>query len=641
MNPILRQKIPACVRTLLTDIRPRDEQHCHNEENDDIETLSVDGIKLPGRGDADSGELLTPAGMREKSKESDMGLRKGSVCGLCLSKRPSYTCPRCNVPYCDLACYRSSAHSICSEEFYKESVIQELRGMGETEEEGKRRMQEILVRLSKEGERKGGTTEVFQQKEEEGEEDGALENGEILVLLSRLAEIQSSGEGDTREIQDILTKLKEIGGTEEERGQIDETVASHRDNEELEEEEEQDLAQRFSGLDIESLSEEQLWGLLPQQDKERFEGLVKGGAIGGLVPLWSPWWERHEGGEGALVELLEGDSEEGEGLSRSGEVVKTEGKEKGKKGVSRERDKKRVREVEEEVGHAHGKGEKGKLGGNGNESIVVHGNEEDGSTAGEGKGTGPCEKDTLQTQQGHQKRTNSPRTGSKRKSPSCLVPQVNKKIPPLNTLSPQVSPLVRYSLVNVLYGYAASLSLFNGDLSEPDLIQEFCQVVLIMSESLSSNRVFSSLQEAIEMSTRSAMESGCFTPGDLGAQARAVEAVAHILSGKSKQDTVGYTLAALSQLQAVLSQARVALPKEGEGRELRRKYFLAGKKCEFLQSWVKDNGPAVRLLAGHVWTEHMKMEKERKCLDEEKKVVEESWKKGRGRGEGKLIEEMD
>lgn len=514
--------------------------------------------------------------------------------------------------------------------------------MGETEEEGKRRMHEILLRLSREGEGKGERAEVFQEMEED-EEDGV--NGEVLGLLTRLAEIQSPGTGDTREVEDIFKKLKEIGEVGERR-RMYETVASHRDTEELEEEEEQDLAQQFSGLEIENMSEEQLWTLLPQQNKVRFEELVKGGAIGGLVPLWSPWWEKHEGRESALIQLLE-EEHDGEEEMMNWKVmgdspeVKTEREDKEEGGDLRERDRKRVSDVEEQRRHTHGKGERGKLGGNRTEGIiVVHRNEEDGNRGGEGKATGPREKETTsQKAQGHKKRMNPPRTGSKHKSPSSSVPQVNRKIPPLNTLSVQPSPLVRYSLVNVLYGYAASLSLFNGDLSEPDLIQEFCQLVLAMSESLSSNRVFNSLQEAIEAGSRSVMEMGCFAPGDPGAQARAVEAVAHILAGNSKQDKVGYTLAALSHLQAVLSQAKGALPKEGEGRETRRKYFLAGKKCEFLQSWVNDNGTVVRLLAGCVCREHMKMEEERECLDKEKKVVEESWKKGRRRG--KLIEEMD
>lgn len=37
-----------------------------------------------------------------------------------------YTCPRCNVPYCSLRCYR--AHGACAEDFYRDQVLGELRG---------------------------------------------------------------------------------------------------------------------------------------------------------------------------------------------------------------------------------------------------------------------------------------------------------------------------------------------------------------------------------------------------------------------------------------------------------------------------------------------------------------------------------
>ncbi|XP_004478636.1 zinc finger HIT domain-containing protein 2 [Dasypus novemcinctus] len=37
-----------------------------------------------------------------------------------------YTCPRCNVPYCSLRCYR--AHGTCAEDFYRDQVLGELRG---------------------------------------------------------------------------------------------------------------------------------------------------------------------------------------------------------------------------------------------------------------------------------------------------------------------------------------------------------------------------------------------------------------------------------------------------------------------------------------------------------------------------------
>ncbi|XP_020823684.1 zinc finger HIT domain-containing protein 2 [Phascolarctos cinereus] len=50
-------------------------------------------------------------------------------CGHCPpgeAKPARYTCPRCNVPYCSLPCYR--AHGACAEAFYRDQVLGELRG---------------------------------------------------------------------------------------------------------------------------------------------------------------------------------------------------------------------------------------------------------------------------------------------------------------------------------------------------------------------------------------------------------------------------------------------------------------------------------------------------------------------------------
>lgn len=53
----------------------------------------------------------------------------GGPCGFCPAGEAQlarYTCPRCNVPYCSLRCYR--AHGSCAEDFYRDQVLGELRG---------------------------------------------------------------------------------------------------------------------------------------------------------------------------------------------------------------------------------------------------------------------------------------------------------------------------------------------------------------------------------------------------------------------------------------------------------------------------------------------------------------------------------
>ncbi|XP_066286083.1 zinc finger HIT domain-containing protein 2-like [Branchiostoma lanceolatum] len=80
-----------------------------------------------------------------------------SLCKLCLKQYSRYTCPRCNVAYCSLACYRSEKHVGCSEQFYKEHIIEELKQQRGSHEE-KQKVLEMLKRLED------------QEEEEEGED---------------------------------------------------------------------------------------------------------------------------------------------------------------------------------------------------------------------------------------------------------------------------------------------------------------------------------------------------------------------------------------------------------------------------------------------------------------------------------------
>ncbi|XP_078683980.1 zinc finger HIT domain-containing protein 2-like isoform X2 [Branchiostoma floridae x Branchiostoma belcheri] len=81
-----------------------------------------------------------------------------SLCKLCLKQYSRYTCPRCNIAYCSLSCYRSEKHEGCSEQFYKEHIIEELKQQRGSHEE-KQKVLEMLKRL-----------EDQQEEEEEGEE---------------------------------------------------------------------------------------------------------------------------------------------------------------------------------------------------------------------------------------------------------------------------------------------------------------------------------------------------------------------------------------------------------------------------------------------------------------------------------------
>ncbi|MBN3309428.1 ZNHI2 protein, partial [Amia calva] len=500
------------------------------EPDTETGTVSRDGIVLPGWGGAEAvlGQpLIVAAGRASKDGEGGGG---GKLCGLCLSNPSLYTCPRCNVGYCGLACYRGEAHSGCSEEFYKECVYQQLRTLGregEVEEEGKRRMQEILLRLRQEQE--GGD-------EAEGDADGDAE-GEV-----------------------------EAG-----------------------------LAERFCGLDLDALSEEQLWELLPPQDKMRFEGLLR----------------------------------ESEGM-REGEGAATES------GRSPER--------------------------------------------GGGEGQGRRQR----------KKTNKEKDEEKKKRGKtvCQIPAISPRIPPLRSLTSDPCPLAANSLVSALFGYTFALRLYNGDLSDLEVLPEFCQAVLSTSVGLADGRGFGSVEEAVGAVLGAVWMGPYFDRQDPQAPLRAVLDVAMVLEGRGGR----YTLAALSQLRWAFGQVRKALPRgEGEGRrkgkmdrsrgegEERagggerqegdeegggerlagqgergkeqvpegegalgwRQCFLAGKKVEFLQAWAQEYAPLLSGLGGGVRGEHRRQARGQRGAQQAREQLESHWGGKRPPPRRELIQEMD
>ncbi|XP_038280983.1 zinc finger HIT domain-containing protein 2 [Canis lupus baileyi] len=100
-------------------------------------------------------------------------------CGFCPAgeAQPArYTCPRCNVPYCSLRCYR--AHGTCAEDFYRDQVLGELRGRSASPS----RLASALRRLRR------------QRETEDDPEDAGLRPGPAPGGPSRLWELLAPAE---------------------------------------------------------------------------------------------------------------------------------------------------------------------------------------------------------------------------------------------------------------------------------------------------------------------------------------------------------------------------------------------------------------------------------------------------------------
>ncbi|XP_073410594.1 zinc finger HIT domain-containing protein 2 [Dendrobates tinctorius] len=455
------------------------------------------------------------------------GRSSPAVCALCLSAPGKYTCPRCNAPYCSLACYKGGRHSACSELFYKESVLRALR-----EEEagagGRRRVEEMLLKLRERGEEQDGG---------EGEEDSGL------------------------------------------------------------------------------------WGSLSRQEKEHFVALLQSGHIGVLVPEWRPWWDNQplpsQGDK--ILELPETGP-----VHCQGAPLPTHGQEGGTKvlcsptssdsplancpGTSKD-----ASSVPDQVPNPPEAADAQKMASwDPSKKTAEHGHRE----------TIP--------QDGHKKDRGDP--GLDDRSITSGVPPLLDHIPPLRSLTRSPSPLVRFTLVNVIYGYSFSLLRHNGDLSDDEMMSGFIGTLLSVSGALSTTAVYNSAAHALKSGVRAASDP--MLGGDEGAAVLAMEATAKILLGDGGRR---YSLAALSHLCHLLGRICKVM---GE-KDAKQRAFIAKKKCLFLAAWVNENGDCLAILSADVMMELEQHLKDLKEMAEISTGLQRVWGGKRPPAKKKLIQEVN
>ncbi|XP_015266316.1 PREDICTED: zinc finger HIT domain-containing protein 2 [Gekko japonicus] len=291
------------------------------------------------------------------------------------------------------------------------------------------------------------------------------------------------------------------------------------------------------GLDpgLEQVESEALWEQLSPDQRKRFQRLLNTGEISALLPPWKPWWT----GSGRAAALIQ------------------------------------------ELGEAVAVPE------------TLHAPLQQPQPS-------PCTEALQQSQTPGPLREISASTQSPAQpaDASTSVPPVPVVIPPLSSLTRSpVSPLVRFQVPNVLYAYAYSLALYNGEAEEAQLLPEFCETVLDVSGALGAKQGFGSTAEALQAALQ-AITVGRYPECLLG-NAGVMAAVAQILMGECQARQKGYSLAALAHLSRLLSKGRRRVPAGDQSR-----LYTAKKKCDFLLSWVKDNEGALTLLALEVQREY-------------------------------------
>ncbi|XP_058825563.1 zinc finger HIT domain-containing protein 2 [Topomyia yanbarensis] len=151
------------------------------------------------------------------------------ICKICNAAPSKYCCPRCNVLYCSLSCYKSTLHQQCSEGFYKENVMQQmaLDKDDEIAAQSSQSMVEILKRLEQ-------TDEDCVGIEDEGESFDELDSDDCDYVP--------------------------------------------------------ELAERLEGVDFDDPNA--IWERLTEDERMEFQGMLESGDISTVLPEVEPWWLR-------------------------------------------------------------------------------------------------------------------------------------------------------------------------------------------------------------------------------------------------------------------------------------------------------------------------------------------------------------
>ncbi|XP_068117880.1 zinc finger HIT domain-containing protein 2 [Hyperolius riggenbachi] len=321
-----------------------------------------------------------------------------------------------------------------------------------------------------------------------------------------------------------------------------------------------------------------LWNSLSTREKEHFNRLLKSGSIGSLIPQWKPWWSPQDMPCNKIQEISE------------------------KEG--------RRRDVLEMTDGANSMGTATAM----STSATSHSSQ--GGIQGSTEGVHCCEENEFVKNPGLHDQ--------------AIMPPVMSPIPPLCSLCRSPSPLVMYSVVNVIYGYVFSLMRHNGDVS--DILLDFIGTLFSVCGALSTTAVYSSTAHALKSAVRAASDPHLGGGDNLACSA--MEATSHILQGDGSKR---YALATLSHLSSLLGKVRKQVPAE---KDIRKGAFNAKKKCVFLAAWVNENEDCLVKLAGEVVSEYQQYLDDLTGVTEIAKGLQKSWGGKRPPEKKKLIQEI-
>lgn len=221
-----------------------------------------------------------------------------------------------------------------------------------------------------------------------------------------------------------------------------------------------------------------------------------------------------------------------------------------------------------------------------------------------------------------------------KQSPKC--PKVLETIPACNV---SVNPLVKYSLVDVLYAYAYVMRMFNG--APEENLNQSVMILYKLASTLSKNQSFESV-EAVVHNSLNAVTECADTSNSQEFSHNILLDVCDLLSGCHSvgEQNTAFIDSALSDVCRLMSKYKKALKSEmGSKNEDAKKIFLAKKKVEFFVSWNQSNKSSLCSLVGELKALHFNLISSWKIHNTETKKMEKRLK-GKNVSNKNLIEEL-
>ncbi|GAX83028.1 hypothetical protein CEUSTIGMA_g10455.t1 [Chlamydomonas eustigma] len=193
--------------------------------------------------------------------------RQHVVCRVCIKQYSKYVCPKCNITYCSLACFKQHSSS-CTESFYRDQAVEQLKGTCAENADDKKRVLEILKRF-------------HQQIDEDGlstRQDGSLLNFPGTMLGDADNEEEDLDAEDVEEdetasiAQDSILSKETLGKI---LLKVQQSASSANDT--------RDLACLLDQVHLDERD-------LPPAELKALLSAAVTGRLSHLLPAWQPWW---------------------------------------------------------------------------------------------------------------------------------------------------------------------------------------------------------------------------------------------------------------------------------------------------------------------------------------------------------------